>query len=97
MSSRNLETIRGYAKLRGVSANAVRKAIDSGRITTIRDTNGNLKIDPDQANHEWFENTDPKFFTKEAREVVSAGRKEKHAPREEQVDEDDLEKLSILD
>ncbi|WNO10405.1 elements of external origin [Teredinibacter sp. KSP-S5-2] len=44
---------RQFAKLRGVSETAVRKAIKTGRITT--EANG--KIDPDKANREWEQNT----------------------------------------
>lgn len=46
--------VRGYARHRDVSHTAVVKAINSGRITV--DEYG--KIDPDQADREWNENTD---------------------------------------
>lgn len=40
---------RAYAKLRGVSDTAVRKAIDDGRITKLPDGT----IDPETANQQW--------------------------------------------
>ena len=47
-------SIRGYARHRGVSDKAVRKAIDTGRITI--DETG--QIDVAQADIDWDENTD---------------------------------------
>jgi hypothetical protein len=47
-------SIRGYARHRGVSDKAVRKAIDAGRITL--DDYG--KIDVKQADADWLDNTD---------------------------------------
>ena len=47
-------SIRAYAKYKGVSDTAVRKAIQSGRITT---TNG--QIDPSVADKQWNDNTNP--------------------------------------
>ncbi len=47
-------SIRGYARHRGVSDRAVRKAIDAGRITLSSDG----QIDVDQADEDWAENTD---------------------------------------
>ncbi len=46
---------RGYARHRGVSHTAVRKAIKTGRIST--DSDG--KIDARRADREWDSNTDP--------------------------------------
>ncbi len=46
---------REYAKHRGVSEAAVRKAINNGRISK----NKNGKIDPQKADSEWNKNTDP--------------------------------------
>ncbi len=46
-------SIRGYAKRRGVTPAAVRKAIKSGRISTV-----NGKIDPEVADSQWRANTD---------------------------------------
>lgn len=48
-------SIRAYAKNRGVSEGAVRKAIKNGRIT--KKENG--KIDANLADKEWQQNTDP--------------------------------------
>jgi hypothetical protein len=47
-------TIRGYAKHRGVSHTAVRKAADTGRITVASDGT----IDPAVADQEWAASTD---------------------------------------
>jgi hypothetical protein len=44
---------REYARRRGVSHSAVQYAVSSGRITTV-----DGKIDPEQADKEWRENTD---------------------------------------
>lgn len=46
---------RAYARHRGVSPEAVSKAVKTGRITT--EPNG--KIDPERADQEWDANTDP--------------------------------------
>jgi len=48
-------SIRAYAKHRGVSEGAVRKAIKSGRITK----NENGKIVPTIADKQWQQNSDP--------------------------------------
>jgi len=48
-------SLRAYAKHRGVSDTAVRKAIKSGRITVQADH----LIDPDVADEQWNKNTDP--------------------------------------
>jgi len=48
-------SIRAYARHRGVSHTAVRKAITSGRITTEPDGT----IDPEKADMEWAAQTDP--------------------------------------
>ena len=47
-------SIRKYATLRGVTEGAVRKAINSGRITP----NDDGTIDVERADREWKENTD---------------------------------------
>lgn len=47
-------SIRAYARVRGVSDAAVRKAIKSGRITPERDGT----IEPSRAGREWRRNTD---------------------------------------
>jgi len=48
-------SIRAYAKHRGVTESAVRKAITQGRITKGK----NGKINPQIADNEWGKNTDP--------------------------------------
>ncbi len=48
-------SLRAYAKHRGVSEAAVRKAIKQGRITK----NSNGKVDPKTADQDWQKNTDP--------------------------------------
>lgn len=47
---------REYAAHRGVAVSAVQKAIEAGRITL---TDG--KIDPEKADKEWTENTNPAY------------------------------------
>ena len=46
-------SIRAYARHRGVSHVAVKKAIDTGRITALADGT----IDPDSADAQWAKNT----------------------------------------
>jgi hypothetical protein len=46
---------RAYARHRGVTPRAVKKAIDSGRITLTR----NKRIDPVKADKQWDDNTSP--------------------------------------
>jgi hypothetical protein len=48
-----------YGKRRGVTAEAVRRAIKSGRLkdSVSRDEKGNPRIDPDIADEEWAANT----------------------------------------
>ena len=53
-------SIRAYAKYRGVSDAAVRRAIDDGRITTMPDG----QIDPEIADKQWEANTDDKYRPK---------------------------------
>jgi hypothetical protein len=48
-------SLREYARMRGVRLNAVQTAVNSGRIHKT----ANGKIDVEQANKEWFMNTDP--------------------------------------
>ena len=48
-------SIRGYARHRGITDGAVRKAIKAGRITK----NKSDKIDPELADKQWSKNTDP--------------------------------------
>ena len=47
-------SIRAYARHRGVSDAAVRKAISAGRITPEADGT----VDPDRADAEWARNTE---------------------------------------
>lgn len=54
---KKLVSFRGYAKHRGVSPEAVSKAVESGRITTVTDENGKRLIDPEKADLEWARNT----------------------------------------
>ena len=50
----NKVSMREYARLRGVNLSAVQNAIKSGRIHTEPDG----KIDVEEANRDWFINTD---------------------------------------
>jgi hypothetical protein len=50
-------SIRAYARLRGVNHGAVRKAIETGRITP----NSDGSIDPERADREWFLKTNPRM------------------------------------
>ena len=59
-------SIRAYAKHRGVSDAAVRRAIDGKRITLLPDG----QIDPEIADKEWDENTDKRFQPKPAASPV---------------------------
>jgi len=52
-----LLSFRQYAKHRGVSPEAVSKAVEGGRITTIRTEDGKRLIDPVKADAEWAANT----------------------------------------
>lgn len=58
MSSKPL-TYTAYAKHRGVSIEAVSKAVREGRISTVTGRKGQRMIDPEVADREWAENTDP--------------------------------------
>lgn len=49
---------REYSRHRGVALRAVQKAIAAGRIKTV-DVGGKVKIDSDQADRDWTNNTDP--------------------------------------
>lgn len=48
-----------YARRRGVSREAVSKAIDTGRISTVQGDTGRKMIDPEVADIQWAKNTDP--------------------------------------
>lgn len=58
-----LVSLREYARVRGVTLNAVQKAVASGRISIAKkEEHGNQVwkfVDPDIADKEWNENTDP--------------------------------------
>lgn len=55
----NLMSMRAYAKYRGVSPEAVSKAVRTGRISTITvDDKGTRKIDPAIADKEWSDNSE---------------------------------------
>lgn len=55
---------QAYAKHRGVSGEAVKKAIQQGRITATADKKGQYQIDPVKADKEWDENSRPKSAKK---------------------------------
>lgn len=48
-----------YSRRRGVSKEAVSKAIEKGRISTVIGANGRKMIDPVVADIQWAKNTDP--------------------------------------
>lgn len=52
-----LLSFRAYAKHRGVSHEAVRKAVHAGRISTVQVEGGRKLIDPSKADQEWAENS----------------------------------------
>ncbi len=54
-----LITPAAYSRRRGVSKEAVSKAIEAGRITTVPGQNGRKLIDPEVADIQWAKNTDP--------------------------------------
>jgi len=49
---------REYARHRGCTLGAVQKAIEAGRITVVVDDRGAKKIDSEQADKAWDQNTD---------------------------------------
>lgn len=55
----SLLSLRAYAKHRKVSLKAVQKAIETGRIRTVKDDNGRAKINPEDADRRWAALTDP--------------------------------------
>jgi hypothetical protein len=71
-------SIRAYARHRGVSHVAVKKAIDTGRITQLADGT----IDPDIADHEWAQNTVTQRAAKptNANSVTTSSKPQKTAP-----------------
>lgn len=59
---RELLSMRAYARRRGVSVEAVSKAVKRGRISTVEDADGKRKIDPAIADVQWTANSDPSKF-----------------------------------
>lgn len=53
-----LVTQAEYARRRGVSREAVRQALEAGRVSGV-DVDGRVMIDPERADIEWARNTDP--------------------------------------
>jgi len=55
----NVVTVAEYARLKGITNDAVRKAIKAGRLKDALVTNekGRLRVIPDVADREWQENT----------------------------------------
>lgn len=54
-----------YARHRGCSVEAVSKAVETGRISTVTGKKGVKQIDPDTADREWAANTDPMMQRKD--------------------------------
>lgn len=52
-------SLREYARHRGVTHQAVRKALARGRITALRQERGRIVIDSEAADAAWRSNTDP--------------------------------------
>lgn len=59
MAAAQFLTVTQYAAWRGVSPQAVRKALATKRITGVLDA-GKVRIDPEVADIQWAKNTDPK-------------------------------------
>lgn len=75
---------REYARHRNITLRAVQKAIEAKRITLV-EVAGKMKIDSDQADRDWRDNTDPV-----ARSLLfSAGPQAPAAPDAETQPEDD--------
>lgn len=71
-----LITPAAYSRRRGVSKEAVSKAIEVGRITTLPGTNGRKMIDPEVADIQWARNTDQ---LQSARANAPKGERGQHA------------------
>lgn len=69
-------SIRAYAKHRGVSHVAVKKAIDTGRISTLADGT----IDPQLADAEWAKNTVPRAGIRRSRVDPSSSTARRETP-----------------
>jgi phage terminase Nu1 subunit (DNA packaging protein) len=50
-------SLRAYARHRGVTLQAVQKAVADGRITVDRDEKNRIKVDPKKADAQWARNT----------------------------------------
>jgi phage terminase Nu1 subunit (DNA packaging protein) len=59
LKTRELLSFGAYARRRGVSVEAVSKAVRDGRISVLTDAKGHRQIDPETADREWEENSDP--------------------------------------
>jgi hypothetical protein len=70
-----LLSMRQYAKHRGVSVEAVSKAVKTGRIKCERDSRGYAQIDPIVADREWDGNSDPN-------KVLAANQSKPDAPED---------------
>jgi len=79
-------SIRAYARHRGVSHVAVKKAIDTGRITPLADGT----IDPERADREWAKNT----LTSSKKTPDKAGKTEQKAPAARSKPQDSSEALT---
>jgi hypothetical protein len=77
---RTLLTFRKYAVHRGVSVQAVSKAVAAGRITTVSDVKGRRRIDPEVADIQWSRNTDPVQAQRAAGQRVQAPPTMDHSP-----------------
>ena len=69
-------SIRAYARHRGVTEAAVRKAVKQGRVSKGK----NGKINPEKADKEWDKNTDPAQIKK-----TSATENENYSPSNSQL------------
>lgn len=81
--SETLLSFRQYAKQRGVSPEAVSKAVRQGRISTQLDEKGQRKINPEVADREWAENTDHAMRKRQGEGSLKAGRSTSEPPAPE--------------
>lgn len=75
----DLMTQAEYARHRDVSREAVRKAIEAKRITTVTE-NGKVRIDPEVADIQWARNTDQKQFERANAAKIRAATPPEDAP-----------------
>jgi phage terminase Nu1 subunit (DNA packaging protein) len=94
-----------YAKRRGVSVEAVSKAVESERLTVLVCPKGVRWLDPERADREWAENSDPskviggEAAAAAARDELAKGslRKFSQETSEETLDdEEDEEKKTVV-